>query len=90
MVWWVSRWRPFTVYKGLRIYELDHPAEASSSKARPPCRRIQVTVRATPLETFISLVRIPCSTPHGIIESMHIVERIGTTQHHTTASQQHH
>jgi hypothetical protein len=26
-------------------------------------------------------VRIPCSTPHGIIESMQRVERIGTSPH---------
>lgn len=43
------------------------------------CSNKKVTVRATPLETFISLVRIPCSTPHGIIESMQRVERIGTS-----------
>lgn len=99
-----TRWRPWGVYNGVRVYELDQvttrtgvvkrpPASTSTAaqkggskgglgtwgkaaKAPLPCRKVQVAVRGTPLETFIALISVPCRVLNGVVESVRNVERL--------------
>ncbi len=90
-----TRWRPWGVFNGVRVYELDHvgrggakPAAATTTKGgvasllrggapQPlPCRKVQVAVRGTPLETFISLVSVPFRVLNGVVDSVVNVERL--------------
>lgn len=104
----VTRWRPWGVDNGIRVYELDHvtiqtgvvqrwPTSVSTAaseggcsiysengirtwgratKAPLPCRKVQVTVRGTPLETFIALISVPYRILNGVVESVRNLERL--------------
>jgi len=96
-------WRPWGVYNGLRVYEIDHVTTRSGVVKRPaglrdglegqgnggstlfggrrsrpsfPCRKLQLRVGATPLQTFIALVSVPCRVLNGVIERVRNVEHL--------------
>ena len=39
-----TRWKPWSLYNGIRIYEINlPPAAENKAKRRPPCRKVQVS-----------------------------------------------